>query len=54
MASGVYASLLDWTNKAGIVKLQIEDTLRHVAALNHSTIRFRLHLVSVMQALPSC
>ncbi len=46
MFSGVYAALLDWTNKAGIVKLQIEDTLRHVAALNHSTIPFRLHIVS--------
>ena len=46
MASGTYAGLLDWTNKAGIVKLQVEDTLRRVAALNHSMIPFRLFPVS--------
>ncbi len=38
MASGVYAGLLDWTNKAGIIKLQIEETLAKVAALNHSCV----------------
>ena len=38
MASGVYASLLDWTNKAGIIKLQIEETLANVAALNYSCV----------------
>ncbi len=40
MFSGVYAALLDWTNKAGIVKLQIEETLAKVAALNHSCVAF--------------
>ena len=40
MASGLYASLLDWTNKAGIVKLQIEETIARVAALNHSCVNF--------------